>query len=283
MALADIIQQDRHVGTILEAISASHGRNEVVPPLKPGEWIRASGLAGVCPREEVLCSLHDISRAGVVDVDLDLIFEHGHALHWVLQNHILPRYAGLFRGQWSCLKCGHTVGSVVPGVPLMETLVARPTVCPICGPQKEPAEWLYREILFTDEEAGLQGHPDGYLALSGHDGLGIFEAKTISEKGFSGVRDNPLLDHVIQMHTYFGLTGLRWGRILYWCKGKNGRPALKEHFVPRNEELVGRTRTMAMSIHIGVETGAVPARLCPSENCARALACAVRGQCFHLV
>lgn len=237
----------------------------------------------MCPREAVICSKAGVSLRGDVDGDATLNFAHGHAMHWVLQNSVLPS-SNILRGRWKCLHCGATYGCV-PGRNLIETAIPRPSQpCP-CGKAVEPDldhDWLFMEVMFQDHVYGFSGHPDGFLALPGHQGLGVFEAKSISERGFAGIKDQPMLDHVIQMHGYFGLTNLSWGRILYWCKGKYGFPALREHYVERNDELVAKIQKTCQSVQVGVETGILPAGVCSSAVCARAQTCVARDACFGI-
>jgi hypothetical protein len=276
--------------------SLSDVRN--TPPLNsearvedPGGVIRISALAGLCAREEVLCSKLNLSRTEPISPDLSVIFEHGNGLHWDLQNRILPR-AGVIRGRWLCGRCGVYHGGAerwdvvadgprANGKALQDVQVARPSVCPSCGGAMGSDTSLYAEQLIVDRQWRLSGHPDGFLAVEGYSGLGILEVKSINPKGAWEVRGCPKMDHVVQAQCYMWLTGCRWARLLYWDKAGQGMSSLIEHLIEYDEDHVDAIRNLLRAIWAGVAGEGVSERICESPTCARAKLCAVTKPCFE--
>lgn len=255
-------------------------------PLKKGSWIRVSSLSTLCPREEVLRSKDNVVRDDPYDGDLGLIFEHGHALHWVLQNKVMPA-TGTFYGKWRCtnLECGFEVGGWDPNArprkSILDSQVARPKVCASCGQKLDSDNSIYVEQHFKNFEYRIQGHPDGFLRIPGMEGTGVFEAKSINPKGAWEVRGCPKLDHVVQVQCYMWLTGCRWAKILYWDKGGMGLSALVEHTIEYDEALTDTIKEEIAAIWVGIEDGILPERTCEIRSCARAKKCAVADVCFE--
>jgi hypothetical protein len=248
---------------------------EDIAYLTSRSWIRASGLAMLCPREEVICSQHKVKRTWEISADLNLIFQHGHGLHARLQDHILPDI-GVLRGKWVCNGCGSMHGGPVEdGMKPEDWAVARPDDEPCsCG----STDYRFHEMQFTDDELRVSGHCDGFLQLPHRPDLGILEAKSINKSW--QIVNVPKLEHAVQTHIYMWLTGCQWGVILYWVKSENGVGGLVEHFLERDEETIDQIKASIKSIWNGIETGSLPERLCASDDCKRALDCAVRDICF---
>jgi hypothetical protein len=248
---------------------------EDIAYLTARSWIRASGFAMMCPREEVICSVNKTPRTWEISADLNLIFQHGHGLHARLQDHILPA-CGVLRGKWVCNGCGSMFGGPVPDDASPEDwAIAKPEETCSCG----SVDYRFHEMKFTDDEYRISGHNDGFLSIPDYsDKLGVLEAKSI-KSGWQ-IMNSPKLEHAIQVHIYMWLTGCEWGVILYWIKGENGVGALVEHFVERDEETIDNIKSTLKSIWHGVETGELPGRICSSTDCKRASECAVTELCF---
>ena len=134
------------------------------------------------------------------------------------------------------------------------------------------------EVEFFDHNIRLKGHTDGFLALPGFSKMGVLEAKSI-KPGWT-IKNVPKLEHAIQLHEYFLLTGLEWGVILYWIKGENGLDAFVEHFVERDEDTIARIKANVRGIRSGIMGGPLPDRVCASADCPRAQSCVVSDPCF---
>jgi hypothetical protein len=254
-----------------------------------GGMLRVSSLAGVCAREEVLCSRLKIERPDTIGADLMMIFEHGNGLHWDLQNRVLVKTRSIL-GRWLCGCCGTYVGGLdawdVP-VPkdFKESQLPRPAVCPKCETLIDSDNSLYQEQFLTVPEFRLCGHPDGFLRVEGLAGLGVLEAKSINPKGAWEVRGCPKLDHVVQAQCYMWMTGCRWGKIVYWDKAGSGMASLIEHTIDYDDDQVEAIQCMVSDIWKGVEEPdtPLPDRICAHPDAKRAELCAVAKPCFEEV
>lgn len=281
------------LGSLVAKVSTDHSLSEMVKkhfirervkkPITEEEYIRASGFAYMCAREEVICVMENITRDDDVNSDTLITFGHGTALHNFLQSYMLPQL-GVIRGAWKCIQCGHEVGIVPDGKPPLKYVVERPEKCAKC---KAPAldktddpNLIFREQFFFDEQTRVGGHNDGFLILPGRPGVGILEAKSISAKGATEVRHTPKIEHVIQAQIYMWLTGCQWAVILYWNKGQYGVKCLIDHVIERDPDTLKKIKATANSIWRGVEKKKLPKRICGNASCARARECAVRGICF---
>jgi len=288
-------------GDLKPLIRSSIPEEREKPPLTEDSWIRVSGLAMMCAREEVLAVRGEIIRADNVGADLMLIFEHGNGLHWDLQNRILPQTKTLF-GRWLCAVCGtHHGGRSLWGEPdpeetypifpdeperdhtFEDSQILRPEVCPKCGSVLTSDNSIFEEQWIKDPEYRLAGHPDGFLRLEGMPGLGVLEVKSISPRGAYEVRTCAKLDHVTQAQCYMWMTGCQWGKVLYWDKGTGGMKGLIEHTVEYDEDHVEAMQNLVRDIWTGVkdETSHLPERICASSDCKRADLCACVEPCFE--
>jgi hypothetical protein len=249
--------------------------------LEETSWLRASMLADLCPREEVIAARMKVTRTEVIKPDLNLVFAHGHGLHWTLQHHVLPE-ADMLLGQWRCLACATLYGGVAAnrGKPLSEQYVSRPRVCTKCG-NEDAREFHYVEQYFKNEQYRIGGHPDGFLRIPGLDGLGVFEAKSASPRSAWEIKSMPQLSHVVQAHVYMWFTGFKWAKILYWDKGGFGLDALIEHTVERDEETIDNIKTLIRSIWSSLRKGPLPGRICESPTDELAKTCELCKDCFN--
>jgi len=226
----------------------------------------------------VLASVLDITRQDPVDSDLNLTFAQGTGMHWVMQNEVLPTLGEYLVGQWLCTSCGKLIGdSVAP-----ETRVPWPGTCPHCNVIYEvrAGGLQYVELDLASTEYRLTGHNDGFLRIPGADGEGVFELKSISAFRAKKIKDVPDMGHVAQAQAYMWLTNTRWAVLLYWDKGAFRKP-LTEHYVERDEDVITEIKAMLMSIWDGIETGALPKRICSSPDCNRAEECPLAKPCFE--
>jgi hypothetical protein len=258
------------------------------PALGPNDWLRVSGLSFLCAREEILCARYDLPRKDEISADLSVIFEHGHSLHWGLQNRILPRM-GVLLGMWRCACCGYVHGGregaweygTFTAQEFASRQVMRPERCSKCKTPLSDENCLFIEQTFTHEGHKLSGHSDGFLKIPGLDGLGILEAKSINPKGASEMRMCPKLDHVIQAHCYMWLTGLRWAKILYWDKAGGGLRSFVEHTIEYDEGTVEQVEGLLRTIREGLSSKELPDRICEVRTCVRAKACGAADYCFR--
>lgn len=274
MGLGNVVAAAAANSSLKRLLKAKFREDRAVPWLDEKSYLRVSALSEMCAREEVICASKLVRRSRAVEVDLNLIFAHGTALHWGLQNRVLPA-TGVLYGVWRCADCAKQYGRLDGLVQVSQTLVRQPDVC-ACG----SSDFHYREQHFVDEEYRIGGHPDGFLSLPALPGIGILECKSISSRRVWEVKNTPDMGHAIQTQAYMWLTGLKWGKILYWEKGGMGLSALTEHTVERDEETINRIKGTIRSIWDGIAGGILPKRICVAATCERARACAVGPACF---
>jgi hypothetical protein len=269
--------QDSASGSLKQLIQLKFTEHRQVPPLKKGEFIRSSGFASLCPREEVLAALHSIIRESKFNADLLLTFALGTDFHSRLQDEILPKI-GAMLGEWKCNDCSKHFGGMGKKKGFeIEKMIPKPGKCDRC----ESLSLSYVEQHFKFPEYGVSGHPDGFIVVPGREGAGVIEAKSISSKGAYEIKKVPKFDHVIQAQMYLWFTGLKWSCLLYWDKGSFGLNALTEHFVERDEETIEIIKSTLKSIWDGLETGTLPPRICSTAQAPRALDCACKTPCFE--
>ena len=256
-------------GTLKHRIEKAFRSERVTLPLLKGGKLRASEFGRVCPRQEVLCALNDVTRKREETADSSMTFLHGTALHWGLQNELLPDI-DVILGIWQCMECGVKYGSQ-ENTP--HNFIKRPNACS-CG----SAEFLYREANYHNEEYDIGGHPDGFLVIPPLKGVGIIEIKSIA-LGWS-VKQCPMIGHVIQCQIYMWLTGLYWAKILYWDKMNAGTDAIIEYHVERCPSTIETIQQEIKSIWNGLKGGVLPPRTCEIKTAPRAKGCPVAEKCF---
>lgn len=282
-----------------------------ITPMTGTEWLRVSSLPYLCARQHVIGVRDGNLVPGTAGADLSLIFLHGTALHWAVQNVILAS-AGCLYGIWKCNRCGHRHGGLnlegrrqirlirnvrkVAGSPDLQQELERlmavrltslrtcPLQCEQCGKEPGPSgapAFTYKESWYGDAEIMIGGHPDGLIYLPWRKGWGILEVKSISDLGFWKVRHRPKVEHVIQANCYMRLTGTSWALILYWNKGANGLKALHAQEIEFDEALTERRweslRQMREHLHSGE---GLPKRVCANPTCNLAKDCASSEVCF---
>lgn len=282
MALASVFAAAHSTSSLKSLIESSFREQSVVPPPTADTYFRVSKISSLCSREEVLCHKHDVTRRETFDAKTLLIFLHGTSLHWGLQNHALPAIDVLY-GIWKCMGCGHAHGSVEKGKSIRDTVVLRPTKCSACGltpAHRGDQVFQYVEHHFISDTHRIMGHPDGFIQLPGMPGLGILEAKSVGGKSAWEVKKAPNIGHVIQAQIYMWFADLKWARILYWAKGENGLEALVEHAIERDDATIQNVLSAVDAVRDGIVSGILPERICATDDCPRAKACAVTKKCF---
>jgi hypothetical protein len=132
MGLAGALLSTHSKSSLKSILEASFREESITPPPTPDTYFRVSKISSVCAREEVLCYQHEVTRKETLDARSLLIFLHGSALHWGLQNTAFPAVDVLY-GCWKCLGCGAEHGGVEPGKPIASTVILRPKKCAKCG------------------------------------------------------------------------------------------------------------------------------------------------------
>jgi hypothetical protein len=202
--------------------------SEEAEPGKPA-FLRASGLYQLCARREALGIVfpelvHHVD--GKISAGLRMTMDLGSAVHeWWQDNYLGPM--GKLWGHWFCLKCDSLIHTGL-----------MPKKCEGCGTGR--TKWIafehedrvvrakikniiYVERSLVDNELGLSAHPDGLIYSSDvRDIQQLFELKTITSDGLDKVEraGTPKPEHIIQVHAYMHLTGVRETFVAYLDKGK---------------------------------------------------------------
>jgi hypothetical protein len=289
MSFIEVIRDATGQGSLLAEIETRFSRSDVKRPLRPDhDYIRASSIPSLCPREEVLAAIHKVNRRDDIDAGLNLTFLHGTSLHWGVQNVLLAPMKVLY-GTWRCEGCGFLHGQPDPlreGQRVEDWAIPRPNQCdvPLAGGSKRCAskEFTYVEHHFKDNTSRISGHSDGFLVLPSLAGMGILEIKSIGARYAKEIKSAPQVGHIIQAHAYMLFTGFKWAKILYWIKSESGMGSLVEHHIERDEETIRRISDMASSTWNGIlsEGEFMPSRICANSFCPRAKGCQLATLCF---
>lgn len=247
---------------VLAEADALLSTTEIKAPPKEGQTFRASGLSKMCPREEVLCFLHDIKRTVKIDSRLQRTFDIGESFHSLVQNKWFGKWGWLI-GDWSCAnrRC-----------PNVWKNQKKPQACS-CGSQ----EFFYDELTFGPTQ-GITAHLDGIVEKNGF--RKVVELKTCNSKVFkflTEVRGDALEQHKDQINTYMWISGVKVGTIIYLDKDESNWKQFPQHFdQARMDALLGKIR----AAHEGMKTKTPPRGICEKKDCARAKSCSVRDLCF---
>ena len=293
MSFADLIRiNETGEVSLTSLIKEAYKDKRVKPPFDPDDWLRISSIGSICEREEVLCAKLNVDREEYIDGDSGMNFEHGHAVHWMFQNKILPT-VGVVIGAWRCTYCGTQYGSRHEGY------VPRPERCGRCGaiagerPRNsgkpefiDDHAFVFVEEWLGNEEHKIGGSPDGQMILEYNprykpSDLTLLEFKSTNDRSFLKIKDTPDYVHVIQTQLYMWLTGYPKAKILYFNKNDRGTQGLKEYDLDYDQECVDRVLNVLSVIRNGITTGIVPPRVvCTTIDCPRAFGCKVKDACF---
>lgn len=262
-------------------------------PITEDSWIRVSSLGSICEREEVLCSKYKIDRTKIEDGDSAINFAHGHAVHWMFQNRVLPEL-GIFIGAWRCMYCGTQYGGRDDGY------IPRPERCYRCGsvagdrprddgrPDLDVSDnaFVFVEEWFGNAEYKIGGSPDGQIIQEYRPGyriedLTLVELKSCNENSFIKIKTAPDFVHVVQTQIYMWLTGYQRAKIIYFNKNERATKGLIEHDLDYDPECVERVLFTIKTIRDGIQTKDLPPRIvCATDDCPRAFSCKVKKYCF---
>jgi len=246
---------------------------------------RASQIASMCAREEVLASLYEVQRSREIDAVTRTIFDTGTVLHDMVRGYLAR--AGVLAGAWRCGNgCVDTTGT--------GRRIA-PKACPKCG----DARFQYVEEYASDGIHLLGGHCDGFLYLGPTppaEVLGavvvptaILEIKSIGARSMSRVVSAPYNAHFLQAQAYMWLFGMTRAKVLYvakdWSAAKEQTRSLVlpfiEHDVARDESAIGSLKAKCLEVIQNIRARTAPPRVvCQSRSDPKAKECALAGRCF---
>ncbi len=249
--------------SIAQDIQVRLESEEESPPMKPGDFLRASGFWGMCAREEILCGIHDIMRKGKTGYKTQMLFNMGHAIHDILREPIYD----LLMGKWYCKWCHAMHGSD-------KSPILMPMKCGKCGKSEH---LIYEEIYLRDETLKVHGHPDGIIAFGSDRSL--LEIKTTNEHSYTSLSfSGPNRNYLRQCNIYMYLLKLDKTYLVYENRNDGD---IREFVLKFDERFIDEVKEMSDAIQIGLKTGELPPRTeCDKITCARAKRCPVSKQCF---
>lgn len=304
--------------SIVDILKRDTDLTEIKEPRTPGEPFSGSQVADLCPRQEALRSIHDVTVEESIDLLNKLYFTLGDGIHEAFQDRLLGER---ILGAWRCLGCGK-----VHGTPRMLAgegdLVTRPERCDGRvwqgdGEWKEcpNANWIedrktdhhlpgfaYEEIEIVHDDPPITAHPDAPIWVGNgppEDGKALADeyveigelksaTDTVLEYGLRGSApwaEEPWEKHVKQLQVYMYASGCERGRVIYINKGaRKPEEMLIDHRVELDRELV-ENRLVELEMvddAIEQEDATIAPRVCGSPDCSRAEDCPVSKKCWSL-
>lgn len=295
-AVARSVVQENPRGRELVEVLSRIGTKEATPfittkALDDGRAVfRASQIASLCAREEVLASLYEVNRSREIDAVTRAIFDTGSALHDMVRAYLAD--AGVLAGSWKCLECAAETGGKAVASPGRRL---RPKACSKCG----KVNFQYVEEYASDGIHLLGGHCDGFLYLGpkvADDPLGavvipdsILEIKSIGARSMSNILRAPYNAHFLQAQAYLWLFGLRRAKVLYvakdWSAAKEKNRSLTlpfvEHDAARDEAAIDALKAKCLEVIQSIRRREVPPRVvCQSRHDPKARECPLVARCF---
>jgi hypothetical protein len=194
-----------------------------------------------------------------LNMRFERIFDNGHAIHERWQSYL--DNAGFLRGLWKCPvpSCGIVYGSGEP-LGIFNPVRAGGFRCE-CGNEKFLS---YEELTVASEaQYNFKGAVDAVVDVRGtqHATDSDMDVFVVD---FKSMKHDYFLDlvhakweHVVQVHIYMWLLGLKAAVVVYECKNTQN---LKEMFVPRDDALVERIKGEAEWLVKVIKRGKLPRR-----------------------
>ena len=276
-----------------------------VPPPKHTDWMRASSIPYLCPREEVLCGIEGVTRIRAQDGCLRATMDLGEILHHQYRDwYYGPR--GKYLGAWLCLVCGKTTHEEVrteegivyyspikpPGIKLLKM----PESCPHCSapraiPVGRPADGpkvrliIYHELEFRNKKYRIYSHPDGWrVDLVDEIRIILQELKSASPNWYRKMGNTgPTKEAITQLMIGMWLSGTKEGEVVYMNKSGWKKPSeyYQYHRYKLSRKRIDRdVIEPVLATREGLKTGKVPVGICRSIEEERAKGCKVADLCF---
>ena len=274
----------------------SYHLHRLMARVQPGRYfenIHASSVTkeGYCPREAALhIELKKAPPVERISTVNEMVWAQGrlvaqHVIDWLIDG-------GLALSNWRCRSCGAT----------QTLLPKRPEGCPSCH---EVRTMHYEEIRFRSQVSGIGGGIDLLVKLPNREKLLMVELKTDDKERFKKLLA-PRAEHRERTQLYLRcaaesdspwrhLVDHNEARVLYISKGgwgeKSSKPSqwglndmpwtpFKEYRVTRDDAATEKYVELASPLWKYVQTGTMPAGVCPSAISNRAQNCPVRDACF---
>ena len=193
-----------------------------------------------------------------VDLRLERVFDNGHGVHYRWQQTYLAQTPYL-RGIWRCMSCGERFGEGHRlGIKNPQLEDGWACQCSSTLPLQ------YEEITVRSEMYNFEGHVDTVIDVRGtdfalpNDDLNVYvvDYKTMKDDLFTKLR-SAKHEHVVQTNIYMWLLDLKAAVVLYENKDNQ---SIKEMFVPRDDELIAKTKKDSLWLQRVLEKRKLPPR-----------------------
>lgn len=248
------------------AVDAYMQETNHIPPITKDTVLRASGLSGLCPREEIICVKKNITRKDHISAQLKKIFMMGRAYEVMYRDDVLGDL-GMVIGKWRCLGCGH-MEKEMGGVPRY----AKPKACVKC----KARSFKYIEEYKFDPSTNIGGHNDGFLYFNFD--YANLEMKTTNSRRFDMVKKaGPFTEHAEQAQVYMRLHNYKKTYITYINKDTCAELGFWIDYDPKLAAYLFNKGTQIKNYWLD---GTMPEKICVNSECPRAKDCAVKELCF---
>ena len=264
-----------------------HVKNSLlVQRVSDSEYIRASQIYDICPREEVLVRMLGVKRQVYFSAKSAVRIKAGVAFHEAVRSLFYKfdlgnNKIGFLVGKWFCGKCGKLYGSDTDWIRKVDK-------CD-CGSDY----FVYSEVEFKDDQHLLIGHVDGIIeVVQQNDGVEgaaermVLEIKLVGANSFKSYRlpisynFNERYYHQVQAYMY--LSGLR--KTLFCVVNVDAdkeADIARLFYVNYDDELVEKQiKPKLVAFAEGIRSGTLPQRICISPIVPRAYSCPVAKECF---
>lgn len=248
-----------------------------------GDYLRASQIYDICPREEVLVRFLGVPRQTLFSAKSAARVKAGAAFHEAFRSSFVRMNFGNGRigylvGKWFCVKCGKIFGDD-------DNWVRKPEACD-CG----NSQFVYMEITFKDDNLLLLAHVDGILELSlSNNGTEevvdkiLVEFKLVGSNSFKGyVKKIGFSErYYYQVQTYMFLSGFR--RTLFCVVNVDAASEgelVKLFYIHYDEKVVEIIKKKASDFAEGMRNNVLPPGVCVTPLDPRARLCPVAKECF---
>lgn len=180
-----------------------------------------------------------------IDDRIERVFDNGHSTHARWQNYM--DQAGILRGYWKCVNplCSKEYGTE-EGLGIFNPSARVGWQCS-CGSTER---LKYEEVLVkSPPEYNFEGHCDAVIDVRGTEyaqnskyDVFVADLKTMKDEMYCELVE-PKHEHVVQVNIYMWILGLHGAVVVYENKDNQ---ALKEMFVPRDEEMIERIKQQAL-------------------------------------
>ncbi len=248
----------------------------VVPDIE-GDYLRASQIYDVCPREEVIVRQLNITRQKIYNARSAVRIKAGIAFQEPMRDIfanslIIGSNRWVLVGKWQCLICGKIYGSD-------EEPIEMPVSC--CGKRN----FRYLELSFKNDEYMLRGETDGVLyCYDSENNLVnkvLLELKLVGSSSYSSYNNTFNERYYYQVQTYLFLTGFdKCLFIVTNLDAKAESELFRLYWVGRDNEVIERIKLKASIYAAALRSGKLPVGVCTTPLDARAQQCPVARQCF---